>query len=239
MLRFLATRTEPTAAATIARELKLPRASTYRILRALSDAGFATHFIDDGSWGLGIGAFEIGTAYLRQGPLERLARPQLQKLALKLHVTAQFGVLHGTDFLYLVKESTPRATPLVTDVGVRLPASLTASGRAVLAALPAKQRAALYPRDYVYPNRTGRGPQTGRELNALLAAEAERGWSAEDGEVTVGLASVSAAVIGPDGWPTGAVGVTFARDRWTDLSQPAQAVVLTADRLSRRLGPGN
>ena len=46
------------------------------------------------------------------------------------------AVLHGRDVLYLVEERAPRRPSLVTDVGVRLPAHLTATGRAMLAALP-------------------------------------------------------------------------------------------------------
>ena len=54
-------------------------------------------------------------------------------------------MLHGRDVLYVVEERAPGRPPLVTDVGVRLPAHLTASGRAILAALPAAQVRALYP----------------------------------------------------------------------------------------------
>ena len=219
----------------MARELGIPRASAYRILTALAEAGFVTHFAEARTWGLGIGAFEIGTAYLRQGPLERLARPLLARLAQRLKVTAQFGILHGTDFLYVVKESTPQATPLVTDVGVRLPASLTASGRAMLGVLPTRQLHALYPRDFAFPDRTGRGPQTLAALRETLGVEARRGWASEDGEITVGLASVAAAVVDPEGWPVGAVAVTFPRERWSDLATPAAVVADTGDRISRRL----
>jgi DNA-binding IclR family transcriptional regulator len=235
VLRLLAGLAEPAAAATVARELGIPRASAYRILVALADAGFVTHFAEDRTWGLGIGAFEIGSAYLRQGPLERLARPLLARLAQRLKATAQFGVLHGTDFLYVVKETAPRAAPLVTDVGVRLPASLTASGRAMLGVLPARQIRALYPRDFVFPARTSRGPQTLAALRTTLELEARRGWASEDGEITVGLASVAAAVVDPEGWPVGAVAVTFPREHWAEFATPAAEVTETASRISRRL----
>ena len=43
----------------------------------------------------------------------------------------KIAVLHGRDVLYVVEERAPGRPPLVTDVGVRLPAHLTASGRAI------------------------------------------------------------------------------------------------------------
>ena len=238
MLRSLASHADPIPAATVAREVDLPRASTYRILRALAETGFATHFEEARTWGLGVGAFEIGTAYLRQGALERLARPLLARLARRLGVSAQFAVLQGRDILYVVKESAPRSEPLVTDVGVRLPASHTASGRALLAALPPNQVRALYPPGTTLPSRTGLGPTTVAILRAQLARDAEHGWSLEDGEVTTGLTSVAAAVIDRDGWPSGAVAVTYPRLRWPDPSEPIHAVTATAQRMSARLRPG-
>jgi DNA-binding IclR family transcriptional regulator len=42
--------------------------------------------------------------------------------------TAHLGVLHGRETLYLIKEQPRRPVLLVTDVGVRLPAHLTAVG---------------------------------------------------------------------------------------------------------------
>ena len=59
--------------------------------------------------------------------------------------SAHLAVLHGHDLLYVVEERAPGRPSLVTDVGVRLPAHLTASGRAILAALPAAQVRALFP----------------------------------------------------------------------------------------------
>ena len=59
------------------------------------------------------------------------------------------------------RSARPGRPPLVTDVGVRLPAHLTASGRAILAPLPAAQVRALY------PDRRGvRGPPRHRPAHA-------------------------------------------------------------------------
>jgi DNA-binding IclR family transcriptional regulator len=54
-------------------------------------------------------------------------------------------VLHGREVLYVVEQRAPGRPPLVTDVGVRLPAQLTASGKAMLADLPGPHVRALFP----------------------------------------------------------------------------------------------
>ncbi|MEW2356935.1 IclR family transcriptional regulator [Spirillospora sp. NPDC029432] len=238
VLRLLAGSAGPLPASAIARELGLPRSSTYHLLTAMAEDGFVAYVPEERRWGLGVAAFEIGSAYLRHGPLERLARPLLRRLVDRAGEIAQLGVLHGAETLYLLKEQPPRHATLVTDVGVRMPAQLTASGRSMLAHLPAAQVRALFPGPAAFVDRTGRGPASPRELRRVLAEDARRGWSAEDGQVTEGFASIAACSFDHTGHPAAAVTVTFRRDRrpedtWPDL---AAAVRATAAGLTARLG---
>jgi DNA-binding IclR family transcriptional regulator len=124
----------------------------------------------------------------------------------------------------------------VTDVGVRLPAQLTASGLAMLAQLPA----APYP--YGRPAARGTAPAPGprslRELRRVLAEDARRGWSVEDGHVTEGLASIAACSFDHVGHPAAAITVTFRREDRPEEGWPplAEQVRSTAAELTRRLG---
>ena len=209
VLKSLASRPGPVSAAALARELKLPRSTTYHLLAELHEAGFVTHLPEERRYGLGVAAFELGSAYLRHDPLERLARPLLRRLVDETGYTAQLGVLHGGEALYLLKEQPRRPQTLVTDVGVRLPAHLPASGRAMLAALPAAQVRALFPSPGSFLDRTGRGPKDLPGLRRLLGAERRRGWAVEDGHVTAGFASVAAAVFDHGQRPVAAIGLTL------------------------------
>uniref|UniRef100_UPI00160353F3 IclR family transcriptional regulator n=1 Tax=Thermomonospora cellulosilytica TaxID=1411118 RepID=UPI00160353F3 len=236
VLRLLASSAGPLPASAIARALGLPRSSAYHLLNEMAAENFVVHLPEERLWGLGVAAFEIGSAYLRQGPLERLARLPLRRLVDRTGEIAQLGVLHGAETLYLLKEQPPRHHTLVTDVGVRLPAHLTASGRAILAHLPSAQVRALFPGPLV--TRTGHGPASLRDLRRVLAEDRRRGWSIEDGHVTEGFASISACVLDHVGHPTAAVTVTFHRDSHPEPAWPALAahVQTTAAELTRRLG---
>ena len=68
LLRLLAEATEPLPAATLALRLGQPRSSVYHLLSVLVDEGFVLHYPGERRFGLGVAAFEVGTAYLRQGP---------------------------------------------------------------------------------------------------------------------------------------------------------------------------
>ncbi|AIJ21243.1 IclR family transcriptional regulator [Amycolatopsis methanolica] len=238
VLRVLAARPGPISAAAIARELDLPRSTTYHLLAELEAAGFVVHLAAERRYGLGIAAFELGSAYLRHDPLERLAAPLLRKLADRVGHTAQLGVLHGNELLYLLKERPSAPETLVTDVGVRLPAHLPASGQVLLAYLPHAHVRALYPRSFV--TRTGRGPTSPAELRQALAAVRSRGWAVEDGQVTADFASVAHAVFDHNGRPLASVAVTFRHvcesgctRTWPDL---AQETATTAAALTRQVG---
>ncbi|MGP4026837.1 IclR family transcriptional regulator [Actinomadura sp. 3N407] len=243
VLRLLASAPGPLPASAMARSLGLPRSSTYHLLTAMAEDGFVTYIPEERRWGLGVAAFEIGSAYLRHEPLERLARPLLRRLVDHLGEIAQLGVLHGPETLYLLKEQPPRHATLVTDVGVRMPAHLTASGRSMLAHLPAAQVRALFPRTFI--DRTGRGPSSLSELRRVLSEDARRGWSAEDGHITEGFASIAACAFDHTGHPTAAITVTFRREdhppeTWPALATPirATAAFLTTRLTGRPPHPG-
>jgi DNA-binding IclR family transcriptional regulator len=241
-LRLLAAAPGPVTAATLGRQLGIPRSSTYHLLAAMSAAGFVTHYPEEERWGLGVGAFEIGAAYLRHDPLERLGRPLLHRLAHDVAslapAVAHLGVLHGRETLYLVRESPQTPVTVVVDVGVRLPATLTASGRAMLAALPPAQLRALFPSKDALVDRTGAGPTSLTALTRLLAAERARGWAEEDGFVVPGFASVAAAALDRSGRPVASIGLTFRSERADGPMRAdlARAALRTARELSRRLG---
>lgn len=221
VLRLLAGAPGPLPASQVAERLGVPRASTYRLLEAMEAEGFVARFPDEGRWGLGVATFEVGSAYLRRQPLERLAGPLLQRLVARVRRTAHLGVLDGAETLYLLVERPPRADPLVTAVGVRLPAHHTASGRAVLAQLPPAQVRAAYSRGGV------------PAVLADLAVDRERGWSEEVGLVSPGYRSVAAPAFDSAGRPVAAVSVTYAT---SEGCVPVALVQRAADALTKRLG---
>jgi DNA-binding IclR family transcriptional regulator len=243
ILRALAGHPGPVSAAAVARALDLPRSTTYHLLAELESAGFVAHLTDERRYGLGIAAFELGSAYLRHDPLERLAGPLLRKLVDLVGHTAHLGVLHGNELLYLIKERPPRPETLVTEVGVRLPAHLTASGRAILAHLPAPHVRALFPTASAFVLRTDRGPRNLAELRRTLRAESRLGWAVEDGMVTSGFASVAYPVFDHGGRPMAAISVTLRHHcpdestvcaaTWPELAIDVQR---TATELTTRIG---
>lgn len=236
VLRFLARQPDPVTLERLAQAVGLPRSTAYHLVHAMIEEGFVVHLPEEHRYGLGVAAFEVGSGYSRQAPLQRIARRHLADLVDTVGESAHLAVLHGRDVLYVLEERAPGRPPLVTDVGVRLPAHLTASGRAILAALTPTQVRALYPDRAAFVDRHGVGPTSPGALRALLVETRQRGYAMEDGEVTPGFASVAAAVRDHTGHPAAGVAVTFPSDDPPDLPRTIAATRRTADRLTARIG---
>ena len=211
ILIHLATHGEPVAASSLARALDLPRSSVYQLLRVLQDEGFVVHYPEARTYGLGPLVSELGTSVLRASRLSGLAQPLVDRLVTRTPIpaVAQLAVLAGSDVEYLGTATVTRAPTTVARVGVRLPAHLTATGRAMLSLVSGDQVRALYPHREDLITRRGLGPATLAELDAILREARERGWAAEDGEITDGYASVAAASLDRNGYPAAAIGLTY------------------------------
>ena len=238
VLRLLARHSEPVPASAIARDLDLPRSSVYHLLTVLCDHGFVVHLLEEQRYGLGVAAFELGSAYTRQAPLQRMARQSLVRLVDETKHNAHLAVLHGRDVLYVIEERAPGRPPLVTDVGVRLPSQLTASGLAMLASLPPQQVRALFPSRDAFVQRHGLGPTTLSSLRTLLVRVRHDGFATENGTVTPEFASVAAPVLDHVGYPVAGIAVTYPAAEVKEEQRLAMAehVRRTAADLTRRMG---
>ena len=241
LLKLLAESPQPTTANRLAQRLGIPRSSCYQLLEVLKEQGFALHYEDQKRWGLGLAAWELGSAYQRHEPLERLTRPVLGKLVSELsqitNVVGHLGVLDGSDVLYLLEERPAKSLKLVTDIGVRLPAHLTASGRSILAKLDQKQLAASF-RGRELANRTGLGPKRLTELESVLDKERSNGFALEIDEVTMGYASVGVAIQDNLQHPIAGLAITLQSTELEklQLSELAKALTKAASELSRKFG---
>src|SRR3954467_14195015 len=235
VLRYLAAQPDPVTLDRLAAVVGLPRSTAYHLVNAMIEEGFVGHLADEHRYGLGVAAFEVGSGYARQAPLQRITRRHLASLVDTVGESAHLAVLHGRDVLYVLEDRAPGRPPLVTDVGVRLPAHLTASGRAILAALPAAQVRALYPDREAFVLRHGTGPSSLSTLRTILAETRQRGHATEDGEITPGFASIAASVLDHNDLPLAGVAVTYPSDGAADTDAIAEAVRSTAAALSRRV----
>ena len=202
ILRLLMTTDAPISAARIATQLRLPRSTTYQLLKVMVDAGFVMHLKSHRTYGLGAAAYSLAQAYSTQQPLVRASTRHAQALAKLVGGSAHVSRLSsGMEVLYVLEERSVAAVSLITDVGVRLAAERTASGRAMLAALPDAELKARV-------DAAGLGRQW-QKIHTMVRQVRSRGWAEETEEVSVGQSSIAAAVLDHTGRPAAALAVTF------------------------------
>lgn len=240
VLTLLATSEEPLTALEIATTGGFPKSSTHQLLNYLASRRFVDYDPVQRTWSLGLALFELGLAYRRGRPLEEIGRTILVELCQATSTTSHLAVCDGTEVLYVDKQQRRTGTgttQLVTEIGVRLPAHLTAVGRALLATMDDAELKELYS-GYGFPQRTAAGPQSVAELVADLDQVRAAGYALESGLTTAGITCVAAAVYDHRSEPIAALGITFITDQMTaeQVESHTETVRESARQLSRELG---
>ncbi len=218
ILKLLIQNAAPMTAVRIATELQLPRSTTYQLLAEMVDSGFVVHLKEQRRYGLGAVAYSMAQAYVTQQPLVRACADHMQTLAAEVSGSAHLSRLSELEVSYLSEERAPGAVSLITDVGVRLPALTTASGKAMLAALDETELKARV-------DAAGEG-KNWRQIKAMVNHVQNLGWASELEEVSAGQRSIAVAIIDHAHRPAAALAITFRVDRYSEIELMELAVQL-------------
>lgn len=207
VLEFVARAGEPARLSDVARALDLQKSTVHRILSALAQAGYVEQVPKTGCYAVTLKLWELGTGTMHEHPIRRAAAGFLQELHRATGETVSLTILSGDDVLYLDKILSPRAIKFTTRVGSRVPAALTAGGKAMLAHVPdaqtrIKRTAARVKRSHRFDIEA-----VLRELDNVRT----RGYSISSH--VEGVTGFGAALIARDNQPVAALSVTAPNDR--------------------------
>lgn len=230
ILTLLSSIDVPISAARIRAELDLPRSSTYHLLKVMEEAGFVVRIPGEHTFGLGLVAYSMANAYTEQQPLVRAGAKLIEKAARIVSGSGHISRMSGSEIVYLHEVRAPGAVSLVTEVGVRLSAARTASGRSMLAHLPDAEARAVFA---TAPTED----MTLREFRAELEKIRGRGWADEVEEVSRGQETIAVAVLDHLDRPAAALAVTFRVGTVTSDQRDELRVALTKGslQLSKRM----
>lgn len=172
--------------------LGLPKSSTSRLLKTMSNAGLLTGV--DGKAGYRVGnlIFETSRRHRSNSTLSLLADEALAEIAKTTGHTGYVAILDGNHVLGVRMRHGSRALRVVTSPGDRLPAFASASGRALLARLDDEAVRALHPALLKPPS--PHAPQSLTELFAALEIVREKGWAEATDECLPGVESIAVCV---------------------------------------------
>lgn len=163
ILEFLARAETPLTLTQIAEALGFPKSSLYQVLKTLESRGWIESDPLTGKhYRIGIRALLTGFRYVDIDPLVRRMDPVLTAITAELDETSHLGRLDGGDIVYLDKRESSRRMRMLSAVGRRLPAHVTAMGKVILAHRPWEEVEALLPRELI-----SMGPNTITSRHAL------------------------------------------------------------------------
>jgi DNA-binding IclR family transcriptional regulator len=236
ILDLLAQSREPAKIADIARALRLPRNSTYELIRTLLHLNMV-QMDGPGRVRLGFHLFELGSTYAQSLDLIREARVVAREVALQCNETTHVAVLDGRDVIYLAKEEGSQPVRILSAVGRRIPAHGTAVGKAILASLPRSEVERRY-RGVRLDQMTPNTLTDVRRFMGELDDAAERGHAIDHQESTPGVCCVGAPVRDDRGEVVAGISISVPSFRMTQKRERelAHLVSRAAGSLSKRLG---
>jgi DNA-binding IclR family transcriptional regulator len=183
----------------------------------------------EGRYSVGLKLVELSRQRLASMELvqafQRVTRTQPQPVE-----TIVLSVLSGLDVVYVSFINGGRPLAVRYEIGMRLPAAFTASGKAILATLPAPAVRDLVGRRMLNPNACG----SRKSIGALLIELDEtrrRGVSIDDEETTRGMACIGVPIFAA-GRPqaVGAVAVSLVKSAtdWYDEHSSAYVRAVAA-----------
>jgi len=214
--------------------LGVAHSTAHRLLAMLAYHGFVQQDRDSRVYLAGPALVEIGLAAVRHMDIRRHARPVLEERAGGYGETAHLSALEAGTVRYLDAVESSRALRVAARTGTALAANCTASGKAMLAALPAPELAALFPDGAALPALTRHSITSRGRLEDELAAVRERGFALNREESEDGVASVAVAVLDGRRAPVAALSVSAPVSRLADDLAAEIAAQLRA--AARRLG---
>jgi DNA-binding IclR family transcriptional regulator len=224
-------------AADVVRGTGLPRSTVHELLTTLTSRDYLAKD-EAGQYSLGVALLHLGNAYAERFDLLGSANEAARELSEATKETTSVAIRQGAQVFYLAKVERRTVMQTPSNIGQRLPASCTALGKALLAAVPDEALEALYPEPEQLPRMTERSIATLDALRADLALTRRRGYATENGESTFDLHCVAVLVHDVYSNAVAALSVSVPDVRWEDRTEQEWARLVTeaADEFSLRLG---
>jgi len=197
MLDFLHAHRRPIATADLARALNAPRSTVYNLVKSLTELGILESAGEDGRIYFGHKVYLWGLDYMRENPLVRRGREEVDRLSHDTGETAELCMLQSGR--YTIVHMCPGRRPfrISSAVGLQIPLPWTASGRLLLSDMRESEVDALIAdEEFVLPD----GRIISRsEFHAATREARQAGYSITAGLVDRFTKCLAAPVFSSDG----------------------------------------
>jgi DNA-binding IclR family transcriptional regulator len=220
----------------LAQATGLNKTTAFRLLAALEAEGLIMRNPLSGGYRLGLELVAMGGCATRSNPLRAVSRPVLESLAQECDEAATLEVLTGAHVLVVDEVPSRHPMGMSQDVGRRLPAHATATGKLLLAYLAATSGEP----DWHLPlaRLTERTVVDPLQLRSQFEQIRQQGTAQTVEELEPGFVAIAAPVYDRERQVVAAVSVGGSSLRLTPERVPAVTalVQMAARQISRQLG---
>jgi DNA-binding IclR family transcriptional regulator len=192
--------------------LGVASSSAHRMLAMLVYRGFVRQDPKTKAYRPGAALTTVALSILNRFDFRATLRPYLEKLNLELGETVHLTMLDGASVCFVDAIEGSGVVRTASRLGVSLPASTTASGKAMLAGLSLAELDSLYPAEELV-TLTDRSVATRSELYRQLEQIRRRGYSWSSEESEAGVSSVAVAFPFRENLPRLALSTAVPRPR--------------------------
>jgi IclR family acetate operon transcriptional repressor len=221
----------------IAQRAGIAPSTAHRILATLKAAGFVQCDEARGGYLIGVKAFKIGSAFLRNRKLVDVGRGVMRDLMTASGETTNLGIENDGYVVFVAQFESHQAIRAFHRPGAREPVHASSLGKAILAWLPEAEVTKILHRVGL-PRLTDRTIVDPQALFADLVLTRRRGWAVDDEEKAYGMRCAGAPVFNEHGEVIAALSVSGPTVRMTHerLGEIGPLVKRAAAELTDRVG---
>ena len=184
----------------VAARVRLPKPTASRLLQALATMGYLHYSARRRQYRLGTAVLALGFAARATFSGADLVRPYLDKLADEFNVHASLAGRDRLDAIQLEgSHSTRTLMTLNLEVGSRIPLAGTATGHALMAALPEQER--RYLMEHLRHRHAKHWPEISAKIDEGMRQYRERGYTWSVASWRSDINGVAAPLVLPGGSP--------------------------------------
>ncbi|WP_394199065.1 SMP-30/gluconolactonase/LRE family protein [Litoreibacter albidus] len=182
----------------------LPKATFYRLVGALVEFGYVRHDARLKTYALGHRLIELASKSMASFDLRSAAESEVLRLSKELNETVSLAVMEGDRTIYVDVRRPSNPLAIGVEIGRELPVLASASGHAILSAMPPHRVNAII---------SGLPADEQSSLLADFAISRSRGYSLANSRSLEGVVVIAVPVNGPPGMGHGAIVVTALAHR--------------------------
>ena len=228
------------SSADISRKVGLHRATTYRLLRTLTECGLLNRKEKTSKYTIGPLLYQLGTLYLDTVDVFKAAKPVMEALKELTGEDVLMGMLDRGDMIIVMKEESKFDFRIGRHIGESIPAYASSMGKALLSELTEAEIDNLYPKERLQ-SVTKKTVTSKTELKRVLEKVRINGVAFDRESGRIGVEGVSSVIRDAKGKTVASLCVSMPifRANQAKRTRMAKLVKMGTDLINYKLGYQN